>query len=115
MRNYIKLMKKNYYLRFRPTANIDYLYLLSFYDLAEYNEENKVFDTIKYNSVRTLAEKLKISTATVNRILNNQEYNEFMCIDKSNKIIKLCNTFIKGQNEQFIRLNDNEVKLIREI
>ena len=58
-------MKKYYYLRFRPTANIDYLYLLAFYDLAEYNEERKVFDTIRYPSVRVLAESLKISPATV--------------------------------------------------
>lgn len=75
-------MKKYYYLRFRPTANIDYLYLLAFYDLAEYNEESKVFDIIHYPSVRVLAESLNISTATVNRILSNTEYNEFMCIDK---------------------------------
>ena len=108
-------MKKYYYLRFRPTANIDYLYLLAFYDLAEYNEESNVFDTIQYTSVRMLAESLNISTATVNRILSNPEYNEFIRIDKSNKSIKLCNTFVRGQSEQFVRLNDDEVKLIREV
>ena len=108
-------MKKYYYLRFRPTANIDYLYLLAFYDLAEYNEESKVFNIIHYSSVRVLAESLNISTATVNRILSNPEYNEFMCIDKSNKTITLCNTFIRGQSEQFIRLTADEVSLIREV
>lgn len=108
-------MKKYYYLRFRPTANIDYLYLLAFYDLAEYNEESKVFNKIHYSSVRVLAESLNISTATVNRILSNPEYNEFMCIDKSNKTITLCNTFIRGQSEQFIRLTADEVSLIREV
>ena len=108
-------MKKYYYLRFRPTANIDYLYLLSFYDLAEYNEVSKVFDTIHYPSVRVLAESLNVSTATVNRILSNPEYTEFMRIDKSNKTITLCNSFIRGQSEQFIRLTADEVKLIREV
>lgn len=108
-------MKKNYYLRFRPTANIDYLYLLAFYDLAEYNEESKVFDTIRYSSVRVLAESLKISSSTVNRIFNNPEYNEFMCIDKHNKTIKLCNSFKKGQSNQFVRLTNDEVSLIREV
>lgn len=108
-------MKKYYYLRFRPTANIDYLHLLAFYDLAEYNEESKVFDIIHYPSVRVLAESLNISTATVNRILSNPEYNEFMCIDKKAKTIKLCNTFVRGKSEQFIRLTADEVSLIREV
>ena len=108
-------MKKYYYLRFRPTANIDYLYLLSFYDLADYNEESKVFDTIYYPSVRVLAESLNVSTATVNRILSNPEYNDFMRIDKPNKTITLCNSFVRGQSEQFIRLTADEVKLIREV
>ena len=108
-------MKKYYYLRFRPTANIDYLYLLAFYDLAEYNEESKVFDTIHYPSVRVLAESLNISTATVNRILSNPEYNEFMRIDKKEKTITLCNAFVRGQSEQFVRLTADEVSLIREV
>ena len=57
-------MKKFYYLRFRPTANIDYIYLLAFYELAEFNEERKVFDTIHYSSIRVLAESLNVSSAT---------------------------------------------------
>lgn len=108
-------MKKYYYLRFRPTANIDYLYLLAFYDLAEYNEESKLFDTIQYTSVRVLAESLNISTATVNRILSNPEYNEFMRIDKNTKTITLCNSFARGHREQFVRLTADEVSLIREV
>lgn len=108
-------MKKYYYLRFRPTANIDYLYLLAFYDLAEYNEERKVFDTIRYPSVRVLAESLNISTATVNRIFSNPAYAEFMSVDKTTKTITLCNAFAKGQKEQFVRLTAEEVSLIREI
>lgn len=108
-------MKKYYYLRFRPTAKIDYLYLLAFYDLAEYNEESNVFDTIHYTSVKQLAKSLNISTATVNRLFSNKEYNEFMRIDKSNKTIQLCNTFVKGQSEQIVRLTADEVSLIREV
>lgn len=108
-------MKKFYYLRFRPNANIDYLYLLAFYDLAEYNEERKVFDTIRYPSVRVLAESLNISTATVNRMFSNPAYAEFMSVDKTAKTITLCNSFAKGQKEQFVRLTAEEVSLIREI
>lgn len=108
-------MKKYYYLRFRPTANIDYLYLLAFYDIAEYNEESKVFDTIHYPSVRVLAESLNISQATVKRIFDNPAYADFMSVDKSSKTIKLCNSFIKGHSEQFVRLTAEEVSLIREV
>ena len=108
-------MKKYYYLRFRPTANIDYLYLLSFYDLAEYNIESKVFDTIHYPSMRVLAESLKVSPKTVKRIFDNPAYAEFMSVDKSIKTITLYNTFAKGQTEQFVRLTADEVKLIREV
>ena len=108
-------MKKYYYLRFRPTANVDYIYLLAFYDLAEYNEESKVFDTIHYPSVRVLAESLSISTATVNRILSNPEYTDFMRVDKITKTITLCNSFMRGQSEQFVRLTADEVRLIREV
>lgn len=108
-------MKKYYYLRFRPTANIDYLYLLAFYDLAEYNEESRVFNIIHYPSVRVLAESLNISTSTVNRILSNPEYTEYMRIDKTTKTITLCNSFVKGQSEQFVRLTADEVSLIREV
>ena len=108
-------MKKYYYLRFRPTANIDYLYLLAFYDLAEYNEESKVFDTIRYPSVRVLAESLKISSATVNRILDNPAYADFFSVDKSTKTITLCNAFMNGQKDQFVRLSAEEVSLIKEI
>lgn len=108
-------MKKFYYLRFRPMANIDYLYLLAFYDLAEYNEETKIFDTIHYSSVRVLAESLNISSATVNRILDNPAYADFISVNKATKTITLYNSFAKGKAEQFVRLTAEEVKLIMEV
>ena len=108
-------MKKYYYLRFIPTANIDYLYLLAFYDLAEYNEDSKVFDTIHYQSVRVLAESLDVSQATVKRIFDNPAYADFMKVDKTTKTIQLYNTFTRGQKAQFVRLTADEVNLIREV
>lgn len=109
------MTKKYYYLRFRPTTRIDYLYLLAFYDLAEYNTVSKVFDTIHYSSVRLLAESLNVSSPTVNRILDNPAYNDFMKVDKQSKTITLCNSFSKGVSEQFVRLTADEVSLIREV
>ena len=92
-------MKKFYYIRFRPTAKINYLYLLAFYDLAEYNEKNKVFDTISYPSIKVLAERLNISSSTIKRLFDSSNYTEFISVDKSNKIIKLFNYFPKGTKE----------------
>lgn len=108
-------MKKYYYIRFRPNANIDYIYLLSFYDIAEYNQIDKVYNIIQYSSVRSLAESLNISPATVNRILCNDEYKEFMSIDKQTKTILLHNSFTKGQSERFVILTNREVQLIKEV
>ena len=108
-------MKKFYYLRFIPTAKIDYLYLFAFYDLAEYNEESKVFDTVRYKSVRELAERLNISTSTVNRILDNPAYKDFLDIDKKAKTITIKNSFAKGTKDPFVRLTSVEVDLIKEI
>lgn len=108
-------MLKAYYVRFRPTAKIDYCMLLSFYDLAEYNIETKCFDTIHYTSVRELAERLKVSQSTVNRLFANAEYNEFMKIDREKKTIMLYNNFGKGIKDIFVRLTAEEAQLIKEM
>ena len=107
-------MLKAYYLRFRPTANIDYCKLLSFYDIAEYNIEKKCFDTIGYVSANKLAERLNISSSTINRIFSSPDYQEFMSVDKDNKKITLHNYFPKGTKDSFVRLSADEVKLIRD-
>ena len=108
-------MLKAYYVRFRPTAKIDYCMLLSFYDLAEYNNETKCFDTIHYTSVRELAERLKVSQSTVNRLFANAEYNEFMKIDRDRKTITLYNNFGKGIKDTFVTLTAEEAQLIKEM
>ena len=115
MRKDNKHLKKYYYVRFRPKANIDYIYLLAFYDLAEYNKLKKSYNIIHYTSLNVLAENLNISNSTINRILSNTQYKEFLSIDKKTKTIVLHNTFIKGQSEQLIKLTADEVKLIREV
>ena len=82
---------------------------------GETMEFRKVFDTIRYPSVRVLAESLNVSSATVKRIFDNPAYAEFISIDKSTKTITLFNHFPKGQKEQFVRLTAEEVSLIREV
>ena len=107
-------MLKVYYLRFIPTANVDYCKLLSFYELAEYNPEKKCFDKIHYNSVGKLAEQLGFSSSTVNRIFDSVDYGKFMSVDKKEKTITLHNHFPKGTKDSFVRLTADEVKLLRD-
>lgn len=104
---------KIYYINFKPEADINYLHLFSLYDLAVYNPNTKAYDTIKYTSINKLAELLPYSQATLNRLLSNDEYNQFISIDKKEKIITLNCSVIKGSNNnRFVRLTDKEVEYL---
>ena len=106
---------KIYYLNFIPKANINYLYLFSLYDLAKYNPITKAYDTITYTSISKLAEILPFSTATLNRILSDNNYKNFLNVDKKNKKIILNCSMIKGSNNNhFVRLTEKEVYYLQE-
>lgn len=105
---------KIYYINFKPEADINYLHLFSLYDLATYNVDKKAYDTITYTSISKLADLLPFSTATLNRILSNDEYKHFISVDKEKKIINLNNSVIKGSNNNcFVRLNRKEVAYLQ--
>ncbi len=102
-------MIKKYYIPFNITANINYLYLFSLYDIATYNEQTKTRDTIQYSSIYKLAESISLSTSTLKRVLVNTEYKDFFLWDKANKKITLLNNF-RGKNDKtFVVLTDKEV------
>ena len=104
---------KIYYIYFKPEADINYLHLFSLYDLAVYNPTTKAYDTIKYSSIKKLAELLPYSQATLNRLISNNEYKHFISIDKKEKIITLNCSVIKGSNNnRFVRLTGEEVKYL---
>ena len=105
---------KIYYLHFKPEADINYLHLFNLYNLAEYNPSTKAYDTINYTSIAKLAALLPYSTATLNRILYNDEYKDFLSIDKKNKIITLNSSVIKGSNNNcFVRLTSKEITYLQ--
>ena len=105
---------KSYYLPFLPMAEIDYILLLSLYDLAEYHADTKAFDTVIYTSQKSLADKLKVSPSSISRLFSDERYKDFMEVDTKLKVIKLKNSFVKGTNRPFVRLTAEEVALIRE-
>lgn len=105
---------KNYYINFVPEAKVNYFYLFSLIELADYRAETKAFDTIKYQSVSKLAEMLMLSPSTVRRIMQGDEYKLFLSVDTKEKEIILNNSVIKGSNNnRFVCLSDKEVSFLR--
>lgn len=92
----------NYFIPFDMSKNINYNYLISLYDMAQYNTKSKRYDTINYTSIKALAETLNISHKTLNNILDNAEYNIFITVDKQNKIITINNGINKDINNKII-------------
>lgn len=106
-------MLKQYYLRFMPTAKVDYIFLLNLYNLAEYNTETKTYNIIKYKSLAGLAQLCSVSDRTLRRHLEDTEYSPFLEWDKRNKQVVLLNDFSKtGYKLPFITLSPVECRLL---
>lgn len=107
--------RKHYYIPFIPEAKIDYLYLFELMGQATYSPSTKAYDTISYQSVAKLAEKLSFSKSTLDRILTAEKYLPFLTVDKAQKQIKLHNSFMRGTEKRpFVCLTDVEVSFLRE-
>ena len=103
---------KKFYIPFDLSANVNYNYIISLYCIAEFDTDTKRYNTIKYKSLKQLAEMLNISYKTLNNILNNDEYNIFINIDKYNKTIYLNNDFVNNKTFiPFVVLYDNEINI----
>lgn len=87
---------KFYYIPFHPSAKIDYLDLLAFYEMADYTPERQAYDTIHYQAVSALAKDLCLTEYAVKKVLNSKEYSPFLIVDKEKKVITLQNSFPKG-------------------
>ena len=106
-------MLKKYYLRFLPTANIDYVFLLTLYDLADYNTDTKTYSIINYKSLAELARLCSVSDKTLRRHLVDTEYSPFLQWDKQNKRVILLNDFSKtGYKTPFLTVSPEEVRLL---
>lgn len=108
------MKRQAYYLRFEPTANVNYFHLLALYDLAEYTKENKAFDTIRYVSIKQLAADTGVSVSTMNRILSSSDYRKFFDVDTTERIITLKSSFPKGAKAAFVKLTAAEVCFLRD-
>ena len=110
-----------YFIPYVPEANINYIYLLSLYGLAERAEEGGIKQDIGYNSIKELLDMINkddniLSESTLRRMLKNDEYKKFFIQDKKGNIywIYLLNNFRKcdKQSKSFVVLCPNTYKLI---
>lgn len=106
-------MLRQYYLRFLPTAKVDYIFLLNLYDLADYNTDTKTYNKITYKSLAELSRLCSVSEKTMRRHLTDTEYSPFLQWDNKAKTVFLLNDFTKtGYKTPFITLSPVEVRLL---
>ena len=106
-------MLKKYYLRFLPTAKIDYIFLFTLYDLADYDTETKTYSIITYKSLAELARLCSVSDKTLRRHLADTEYSPFLQWDKQNKRVILLNDFSQnGYKTPFLTVSPVEVRVL---
>ena len=110
---------KNIYIYYQTDADINYLYLLYFYNIAEYNQLTNRYDIIHYSSLRQLTERLnsgfdkqRISLSTVKRILSNQLYIYYIKNNYESKIIMINSDVHSMQKQSFVRLTDIEASFL---
>ena len=110
-------MLRHYYIRYEPKADINYIYLLYLYSLAEFNTITNNFDRIKYNSIRILQKQIEerfgkgsISPSSLSRLLNDDRYKNYINVDLKRKEIAL-QTATKGM-PCFVMLTKREVDFL---
>ena len=95
---------RKYFLLYDEKATVNYKHLLKLYGIAEYNKKNRLYDTIRYNTLDELTSRINdkygkcISKSTLADFLNDKgtkqkhEYRYFS-YDKDSKTIHLTNNF----------------------
>lgn len=114
MQNYNK-----YYLPYLPKANVNYIYILSLYRLAERYEDKGIKQDIDFYSFEELAERIEqkiISANTLRWIVKNDDYSSFLSFKKfgDNMSIILNNDFRgeAGKKQSFVVLCPDTYNLL---
>ena len=99
---------RNYFLLYDEAASVNYKHLLKLYGIAEYNKKNRLYDTITYNTLDELTQRINdkygkcISKSTLSDFLNDngtQKHDyKYFSYDKDSKTIKLYNDFKNTDN-----------------
>lgn len=119
-RNYCVIpQNKVYYIPFiENMKKIDLYFLFNLYDLAQFNDETKVYDTIHYTSQSNLALQLGISLSQLKRIISNKAYSNYFFVNTIEKTITLYNDFRNSNRQKekmpFVSLSAEEIRVLRE-
>lgn len=111
------MKREKYYLPFYVDADINYLYLFSLLELAEYDAVSKSYSIIKYKSQSDLCKFMGISSATLQRIITNPAYEKYFSCDTKQKEIVMKTSFSnsnKEKNPPFIMFTQDEISFLRE-
>lgn len=110
-------MLRHFYIRYEPQTDVNYIYLLYLYSLAEYNPSTNLFDTVSYKSVRALqrliAERFgkgSISPSTLSRLFKDDRYRNYIKVDTEHNKIAL-QTATKGM-PCFVMLTKREIDFL---
>ena len=114
------MKERQYYIIYDEKKNINYIYLLFFMTIAEYNPASKRYDIVRYKSIKKLADKINevcgdnsISTSTINRLLERtDQYKDYLIFDRKNKIVYI-NNFIKDK-KKFVYITQKEAEFFME-
>lgn len=116
-----------YYIYYEATSKINYIYLLYFYGVAQYNKETRHSDLIEYKTLEDLADRINkrfkdqeskskyngVSASSLSKILNNKDYENYLFYDKENKKIIIKNNFKQSETKRsFITLTEQEFILL---
>jgi len=107
-----------YFIKYEEKEDINYIYLLCLYNIAQYNPKEKRYNIIKYTSLKDLQGQIKernnynISTSTLTRLLHDSKYYKYFEINPKEKEIKLLNN-CRGCNK-FVVLNHTETRFLIE-
>ena len=108
------MKERQYYIIYDEKTNINYIYLLFFISIAEYNPASKRYDIVRYKSIKKLANRINevcgdnsISTSTLNRLLD-RDYKGYLVFDRKNKIIQI-NNYIKNK-KRFVYITQKEAQ-----
>lgn len=108
-----------YFIPFSVSADINYFHYFCILQIAEFNKETRRYDTINYNSIAELTDRIQmyvdISSSTISRFLRemeNEKYKEYLTIDRTKKIIKINNNYKEKRKTPFVVIDERALNFL---
>ena len=116
------MLMRNYFILYKNTKEINYLFLFMLYGIAEYNTKERIYNYISFTSYNDLYRKLQdtytnkcYSYSTLIRYIQNHIYDDYYIYN--NKSIKLKNNFCisSNNNKPFIIISNKDADYLIEM